>query len=686
MLNARRSRRERADILRGVSAALLLGLLAITVLGAGPDPRAFTAADYFVLRTVTDSQISPDASQVAFVVSSVDQKRARRTSIWLARSDGAAAPIELTPGAPNAGSPRWRPDGRALAFVSARPQRDQEGAPAAQVYLLAFEGAEARPITSLADGVVAFQWSPDGTRLACVSRTRPAGRTSGSDTRRYTSIWYKFDGRGYLDVRRAHLWVVNVADGGAVQVTDGDWDDSEPEWSPDGTRLAFVSDRRSNGTDWEGRHADVWVVPAGGGDARRVSDHDEADTNPEWSPDGRSLAFLGSLSEGDHPKIYVAAAAGGPSRLVTREPLQLAARLQWPAPGDALYFEANVDGTQQLFRVEYASGRLTQTTSGPRDVRGVSFSLGDRIAYRSNDYSHPDDLFVAARDGSQERRLTTLNADALAPVQLSAPEPLTWKAADGLTIHGYVVKPFGWREGRRYPLIMQLHGGPNGMHGFSWGMDAQVFAGAGYAVFLPNPRGSSGYGEVYQRAVQNEWGGKAYTDIMVGVDAVLMKYAWIDPERMGVTGHSYGGFMTDWIVGHTDRFRAATSLAGISDFISVEGTRDAAYNHRRDFGGDLWERFQEYWDTSPLKYAPQVKTPTMILHGEADARVPLEQGEEFFRALKHFGVPAELVVFPRASHGFRAGGDPKQLVELLEWQLYWFDRWVKGNADAKPPA
>jgi dipeptidyl aminopeptidase/acylaminoacyl peptidase len=307
-----------------------------------------------------------------------------------------------------------------------------------------------------------------------------------------------------------------------------------------------------------------------------------------------------------------------------------------------------------------------------------------RMTFRASDPMHLDDVYVADLDGQNERRLTSLNAK-LAARTLSPSERFTFKGADNWEIEAFLTKPAGWKEGERYPLILKVHGGPNGMSGYDWDFDTQGFAGAGYAVLRINPRGSSGYGEAFQRAVENEWGGKAYVDLMNGVDVALQKYPWIDASRMGVTGHSYGGFMTNWIVGHTTRFKAATTLAGISNMVSVSGTRDAAYNHRRDFGGILFDRVDAYWNTSPLKYAAQIRTPTLVLHGEQDNRVPLSQGEEFFRALKLYDVPSALVIFPRASHGFRTSAEPRQVVEILDWQLYWFDRYVRGNAAAVPP-
>jgi acylaminoacyl-peptidase len=233
-------------------------------------------------------------------------------------------------------------------------------------------------------------------------------------------------------------------------------------------------------------------------------------------------------------------------------------------------------------------------------------------------------------------------------------------------------------------MILLNHGGPNGMWGFQWNHEAQAYSGHGWAVLMTNPRGSSGYGEAFQRGVYKEWGGKAYQDVMAGVDAAIAKYPWVDRDRLGVTGLSYGGFMTNWIIGQTTRFKAAATLSGISNFLSLEGTRDGAYGHARDFGGDLWQSFDLYWKYSPVHYVNQVKTPTIVLHGENDQRVPLEQAEQFFRALQHFGVQSKLVIFPREPHALRT--EPNHAVELLNWQIYWFERFVNGNEQASHPA
>jgi dipeptidyl aminopeptidase/acylaminoacyl peptidase len=292
---------------------------------------------------------------------------------------------------------------------------------------------------------------------------------------------------------------------------------------------------------------------------------------------------------------------------------------------------------------------------------------------------------VANLDGTGERQLTHVNADLWSNLDLQPVERLAYKSKDGWPIEGFFVKPLGWQAEKKYPMVLVIHGGPEGMFGVDWYHEFQVYAAKGWAVFFCNPRGSTGYGEKFERGEINNWGGMDYEDIMAGIDAVLQKYPWIDAEKLGVTGGSYGGYMTNWIVSHTKRFKAAVTLRSVSNFISDKGTRDYPYGHEDYFRGILFDDFDQYWDASPLKYARNVRTPTLILHSDNDFRVPIEQGEQWFRALQHYGVASELVIFPRENHNLTRTGEPKHLVESLQWQVYWFNRYLNGNTEAKPP-
>jgi len=655
--------------------------------------RGVTPEDYFAFEFLSDPRISPDGKLVAYVVTTVDQKQnRRRSSIWMAATDGGRAPWQFTTNPQNSNSPRWSPDGQSLAFISSRTSTDSPASDSRpQVWALSMNGGEARRITNLKNGANSFQWSPDGKRLACLSRTGPsdekAENKDRSDVRHYSHISYKFNDTGWFDDRRSHIWIVDAKTGGAKQITSGDaWNDADPQWSPDSTKIAFTSNRTGNEYD-DNRNTDIWVISAEGGALLRISDHAEADNNPRWSPDGKTIAFVGRVREDEHPKIWLASSAGGGASTLAVNNLDLIPTdLDWTDDGRALSFQTGVKGETHLFHVDVSSKQLRPVTSGPRAIRGVDINEKTRkMVYAANDFKHLDDLYIADISGQNEHKLTHLNEALWRQLELQDVERVTYKGADGWDIDGFFVKPVGWQEGKNYPMILSVHGGPAGMYGVDWFHEFQVYAARGWAVFFANPRGSTGYGEKFERGIVGEWGGKDYQDVMNGVDAILKKYPWIDRGRLGVTGGSYGGYMTNWIVSHTNMFKAAVTLRSVVNFISDDGTRDGAYGHKRDFGGDIFENFDLYWDRSPLKWARNVKTPILILHSDNDYRVPLEQGEQWFRALKHFGVTTEFVIFPRENHNLTRTGEPKHLVESLNWQIYWFDRFLTGNTAAVPP-
>jgi len=597
----------------------------------------------------------------------------------------------LTTSVQSSANPRWSPDGRAIAFLSARPvPGDAAGETARnQIWVLPLAGGEPRRVTNLKNGASNFSWSPDGTRFLCISSTGPSDNSKlTSDVRHYTHANYKYNDTGWFDDKRSHVWIIDVATGVARQITNGDdWNDTDPQWSPDGRKIAFVSDRTGKEFD-EGRNKDIWVIDAEGGPLVKISQSDEPDSSPRWSPDGKTIAFLSPPSRRAHPKIWLASSQGGAAPRLAVDGLDLIPTgLRWATDGLALYFESGIKGATHLFRGDLQTRRLAQVTKGERTIRLADVNdKTRRVAYAANDPTHLDDVYIADVNGENERQLTQLNANLWKQVQLSSVERVPYKGADGWEVDGFLMKPIGWQAGRSYPMVLSIHGGPASMSGFDFFHEFQIYASRGWAVFFTNPRGSTGYGEKFERGVQLQWGGKAYVDIMNGVDAVLERNPWIDKDRLGVTGGSYGGFMTNWIISHTNRFKAAVTLRSISNFISDDGTRDGAYGHSEDFGGDVFERFETYWDTSPLKYVKNVKTPTLVLHSDLDFRVPIEQGEQWFRALQHFGVPSEIVFFPRENHNLTRTGEPVHLVESLKWQVYWFDRYLNGNAAAPPNA
>jgi len=662
--------------------------------------RGVTSEDYLAFTFAADPRISPDGSQVVYVSSRIDRARNRRVpSIWIVPADGSAAPKQLVDEAWSASAPRWSPDGKSIAFTSGRVMTDSTGttgtqqpAPGrAQLWTVAVTAGSPRRVSNVPNGVSACTWSPNGTQFVCLSRTGPSDTLNTgperSDVRHYTSITYKFNDTGWYDDKRSHLWVIDAASGAARQITSGDaWNDTDPQWSPDGSRIAFVSNRTGKEFD-EGRNSDIWTVPVGGGNLTKISTSPDRDASPVWSPDGKTIAFVSAEDEDAPQQLYVTESVGGGTpRLVSKSLDLIPGNLQWAENGKALLFDTGVKGELHVFRVDVPTGTIRQVTTGPRGVRASSISpASGRMAYLANDFQHLDDVYSASIDGKNEKKLSDVNGALWKTLNLASVERMTFKGAEGWDVDGFFVKPLGWTAGTKYPMILSIHGGPAGQYGVDWFHEFQVYAAKGYAVFFTNPRGSTGYGRKFQRGIELQWGGNDYIDIMNGVRAAVAANPWVDTTRLGVTGGSYGGYMTNWIVGHTNLFKAAVTLRSISNFISDDGTRDGAYGHKGDFGGDIFEKYDLYWERSPLKYVQNVTTPILILHSDNDYRVPIEQGEQWFRGLKHFGKTAEIVFFPRENHNLTRTGEPRHIVESMNWQLYWFDRYLNGNASAVAP-
>jgi len=648
-----------------------------------PD-RGFVPDDVWSLRQVSDPRLAPDGRRVAFVVATPDRETDTSESvIWVAPTDGSAPARRFTAG-PKDSAPRWSPDGRFLAFVAERGE-------GAQLFLASLDGGEPEALTHAPFGVSGPAWSPDGARLAYVART---GAWSEPDARSaversaptvVTGLRNRLDGEGRFDTRRSHVFVVVAGSGETTQVTEGDFDDTDPSWSPRGDALVFTSDRSDGRADRERR--DVWFVAldhlgAPAGEPRPLTRGLGSAASPRFSPDGETVAYIGHENEvGDsasntHVMVVPADGAAPPrsasaalDRTVFGMLRPAGSPLAWSADGEAILFVANDRGRQSLYRVGRAPGSgIDLIVGGDRQIVGLD-AVGGTVAFVSVWPATPPEVSVTTEDGSAVRTLTAANDVLRSTVRFAPLERMTHQAADGTTIESYVLYPDGFVPGQPVPAVLEIHGGPHGWHPQASMLPLyQSLAAAGYAVVLPNPRGSQGFGETFARACVGDWGGADFEDLMGAVDA-LVERGIADPSRLFVAGYSYGGYMTSWTVGHTDRFAAACVSAPVVDLVSMWGTTDIPFFSEFEAGGTPWERREEMIERSPLTSLPNVTTPVMVLHWEGDLRCPIGQGEELFQGLRRLGKEAVLVRYPGGYHIVRT---PSQMADFVRRHLEFF--------------
>ena len=648
--------------------------------------RSMTPEDFHLLRAVSDPQVSPDGGRVAYVETWCDKESdEHHSSVFVVRVDGRGKPERFTSGKHDH-SPRWSPNGRFLAFISAR------NADKNQLFVAPLDGGEPRQLTKAKHGVAQPSWSADGKWIAYAARVgvfnEPNERKGAEKNapRIIRHLRYRFDGIGYFDARRMHIFTIDVETGKEAQVTSGDWDDQQPAWSPDGRWIAFISDRERDRFDRFSR-ADVWVAPPAGGRARRLTRARGGASQPQFSPDGRTIAFVGhehgeaGFERNMHLMIVPAEGGRAPrsisaplDRSVVGHPVPLSGRtFAWSRDGRSVLFLAADRGSVSLYRSGVANGSVSRVLAGDRQITAFALTPdGRRAAFSSEWVADWPEVYVASFDGSRPRMLSGANKELRDKVALSTSRRVTYKAKDGLEIEAFALFPPGYGRGRSYPLALQIHGGPHAYHpGSIPGAFAQYqsLAAAGYVVLLPNPRGSQSYGERFAHAVVQDWGGKDYDDIMAAVD-LMVRRRIADPDRLYIGGGSYGGFMSSWAVGHTDRFRAAIVAAPVADEVSMFGTTDIPGFSIYEIGGTPYDSADVFRERSVTTYLPNVRTPVLLLHWEGDLRCPISQSEEIFQGLKILGKPVEFVRYPGGFHTVRT---PSQEVDRIRRGIAWYD-------------
>jgi dipeptidyl aminopeptidase/acylaminoacyl peptidase len=666
-----------------------------------PKKRPITPEDLYQFQLIFDLRLSPDGKSAIYTVQRVDRKTEKKyANLWIVPTGGGEA-RQFTYGDQNDTRPRWSPDGAQIAFLSNRGDREKP----AQIYLIPLGGGEARPLTSIAGSIEDFAWSPDGKRIVCTVRKHDPEELErqederkkklGVVARHYDRLFYKLDGAGYLPHERWHLWVVDARSGKARQLTHHSiYDERNPTWSPDGKWIAFVSNRspQPDARPWA---MDVYIMPASGGEMRLIATPIGDKTLLSFSPDGRWLAYYAQQGEGLDYKnngLWLVPSDGSqPARNLTEKyDLHVSTWTindlgqpevmppAWSNDGQRLYFPVTQHGSSLLFSIG-ADGENLQTVIGEGGVVG-SFSFDRQqqcMAYFYGTMGDPCQIWLHEVQTTTHRQLTRHNDDLLAGLALGQVETHWIDGPSGNRIQGWVIKPPGFDPSRQYSSILEIHGGPLTQYGNYFMHEFYYLASQGHVVHFCNPRGGRGYGEAHAAAIWGNWGSADFDDLMAWSDYMAAQ-AYIDPQRMGVTGGSYGGYMTVWIIGHTHRFKAAATQRCLSNFLSMWGSSDYNWTFQNELqAGAPFEDFQKYWDLSPIKYIGNARTPTLVLHNEMDLRCPIEQGEQVFVALKRLGVETEMVRFPDEFHGLSRTGRTDRRIARLNHIARWFDKYLK---------
>jgi dipeptidyl aminopeptidase/acylaminoacyl peptidase len=663
---------------------LLLMVVALGVSGASQSkPRLLDKESFMEMESVGNSEISPDGKQIIFTRTWVDKMKDQyRSNLWIVDVDGTRV-RELTSGARNDSSPVWSPDGKRIAFLS-----DRDGTN--QLHVMWLDTREVAQLTHLERAPANIKWSPDGKYIAFNSMVpdndpilpvklpeRPRGAEWAKPAVIVDRLSWAADGRGPTPKGNTQIFVIDATLGGTPrQITAGKFNHTGFDWSADGKTI-YVSGIRKSEAEYLRNDSEIYAVDLATLDIKQLTDRRGPDTNPVVSPNGKFIAYVGyddKMYTNHIASLYLMSSDGARQGVLATDLPSSPQNISWGAGGVEIFFTVESKGVTELCWIPFVDPKVSKISANTI-LSGVSIAKNGQIAAVSSSFKQPGVLVTFnGGDATKMTKLVDVNADVLANTRLGDAEEMWFTSKDGLKVQGWLIKPANFEAGKKYPMVLWIHGGPWSMYSVAWNWAFQNFAANGYAVLYTNPRGSTGYGQDFVNGIQYSYPGKDYDDLMAGVDAALAK-GFVDEKNLFVCGGSGGGVLTAWIVGHTDRFAAAVSMRPVINWHSFVGTTDGASWYYQ-FKKYPWEDPTEFAARSPLSYVANVKTPTMVMTGEADLRTPMGQSEEYYRALKMLKKETLLVRMPDEFHGWRRPSH--QLLQQLYLQA-WFEKYMRKD-------